>query len=95
MNLDILKILAHKGPLKLTHLMYKTNLNCNILKKNVAFLIKQGLVEKRTLAPERIVYSIAQKGLTLLKGWKEVKELIPAVENDMEEQLLFKKVSFY
>jgi len=41
-NLDILKILAQKGPLKLTHIMYKVNVNCDVLKKYLEFLIKQG-----------------------------------------------------
>ena len=28
---DILKVLAHWGPLKITNVMYKTNLNCSVL----------------------------------------------------------------
>jgi predicted transcriptional regulator len=87
-NVDILKILAQKGPLKLTHIMYKANLNCDILKKNVEFLIKQGLIQERRLGRAKIVYAITRLGLTLLKGWREVKELLPSVEN--ERQPLFR-----
>ena len=42
MEVDILKILAQKGRLKLTHIMYKTNVNCSVLNTNLEFLIGQG-----------------------------------------------------
>jgi predicted transcriptional regulator len=32
MYVDILSVLAHRGPLKLTHVMYKANVNCSVLK---------------------------------------------------------------
>jgi hypothetical protein len=47
MYVDILKVLAHRGPLKLTHVMYKANVNCSVLKEYLDFLMKQGLVEER------------------------------------------------
>lgn len=91
MEVDILKILAQKGPLKLTHLMYKTNVNCDVLSKNLVFLIKQGLIEVRNVGRRgRLVYSISGLGLTLLKSWKELKQLLPAVENENEVQPLFR-----
>jgi predicted transcriptional regulator len=78
MAIDILKILAQKGPLKLTHIMYKTNVNCDVLNKNLGFLMKHGLIEVRNLGRRRHVYAITALGLTLLKSWKEVKQLLPA-----------------
>jgi len=33
MYIDILKVLAHRGPLKLTHIMYKANVNFRELKQ--------------------------------------------------------------
>jgi predicted transcriptional regulator len=89
-NLDILKILAIKGPLKLTHIMYKANVNCDVLKKNIEFLIKQDLITKRTVGRERIVYSVTPQGLSLLRGWKEVKDWLPALENKDEPLPLFR-----
>jgi predicted transcriptional regulator len=89
-NIDILKILALKGPLKLTHIMYKANLNCDVLKKNLEFLIKQDLIKKRIVEAENTVYSIMPRGLTLLNGWKEVKDLLPTIENENAPQLLFR-----
>ena len=89
-NIDILKTLAQNGPLKLTHIMYKANLNCDVLKKNTEFLIKQDLIKKRIVGAENTVYSITSKGLTLLNGWKEVKEWLPTLENENEPQPLFR-----
>lgn len=40
MYMDILNVLAHCDPLKLTHIMYKANVNCNILKEYLDFLIR-------------------------------------------------------
>jgi len=37
MYIDILKVLAHRGPLKLTHIMYKANVNCSVLKEYLDF----------------------------------------------------------
>ena len=93
-NLDILKILAQKGPLKLTHVMYKVNVNCDVLKKYLEFLIKQGLIEERLVGGERIVYLITRQGLTLSKGWKELKQLLPMDENETEGRPLFRNSVF-
>ena len=46
MYVDILNVLAQRGPLKLTHVMYKANVNCGVLKEHLEFLIKQGLVDR-------------------------------------------------
>ena len=89
-EIDILKMLAQKGPLKVTHLMYKTNVNCDVLSKNLVSLIKQGLIQKRLVGKGSNVYSITGLGLTLLKSWKELKQLLPAVENENEVHPLFR-----
>jgi predicted transcriptional regulator len=89
MSVDILKILAQKGPLKLTHIMYKTNVNCDVLNKNLAFLMKQGLIEVRNVGRSRHVYAITALGLTLLKSWREVKHLLPAIVGKKDVLPLF------
>ena len=43
MYVEILRVLGQRGPLKLTHIMYKANFNCVILKEYLDFLIRQGL----------------------------------------------------
>ncbi len=46
MHVDILKVIANKGPLQMPIIMYEANLNCNVLKENLGFLIKQGLIAR-------------------------------------------------
>jgi len=80
MYIDILKVLAHRGPLKLTHIMYKANVNCSVLKQYLDFLIKQDLVEERTAGKRRVVYAITQRGITVLKHFRELKQVLPIIE---------------
>ena len=80
MYVDILTVLAHRGPLKLTHVMYKANVNCSVLKEYLDFLIKQGLVEERTVGKARVVFAVTQRGITVLKYFKELKQVLPIVE---------------
>ena len=51
--IDILKVLAQNGPLKLTHIMYKANVNCSVLKQNLDFLTKQSLIEEQITRKKR------------------------------------------
>ena len=81
MYLDILKTLAQKGSLKLTHIMYKSNVNCCVLKEYLEFLTQQKLVEEKTLTKERTVYEITEKGLTVLKYFRELQIMLPMVED--------------
>ncbi len=81
-HLDILKTLAQKGPLKLTHIMYKANVNCSVLKEYLDFLTLQKLVEEKALRKERIVYEITEKGLTVLKYFRELQIMLPVLEED-------------
>lgn len=80
MYIDILTVLAQRGPLKVTHIMYKANVNCVVLKEYLDFLLKQGLVEERTLKKQRTVYAVTQRGITVLKYFKELKQVLPIVE---------------
>jgi predicted transcriptional regulator len=80
MYVDILKVLVHWGPLKLTHIMYKVNVNCSVLNEYLGSLIKQRLVEAKILFRERKVYAITQRGVTVLKYFKELRGGLPIVE---------------
>ncbi|MEM2507680.1 MAG: winged helix-turn-helix domain-containing protein [Nitrososphaeria archaeon] len=80
MYIDILKVLAQHGPLKLTHIMYKANVNCSVLKDYLNFLMKQNLVEERTIGKSRVVYVITQRGITVLRYFRELKQALPIVE---------------
>ena len=80
MYIDILRVLAQKGPLKLTHIMYKANVNCSVLKQYLNFLIKQELVEEQTVGKKRIVYAITDIARTVLKYFRELRAVLPIVE---------------
>ena len=80
MYVDILKVLAQNGPLKLTHIMYKANVNCSVLKEYLDFLIQQELVEEKVVGKKRIVYAVSEKGLNVLKYFRELKIMLPVVE---------------
>jgi predicted transcriptional regulator len=60
--------------------MYKSNLNCSVLKGYLDFLIKQGLIEERIIGKSRIVYAITQQGKTVLKAFAELKQALPIIE---------------
>jgi predicted transcriptional regulator len=77
MQIDILRTLAQKGPLKLTHIMYKSNVNCCVLKEYLDFLTNHELVEEKTIKKEKIVYAITEKGLTVLKYFRELQIMLP------------------
>jgi len=76
---DILELLVHEGPLMLRHVMHNVDVNCSMMKRCLDFLTKQGLVEGQINRKERKVYGITQLGVTVLKQFRELKEMIPIV----------------
>ena len=80
MYIAILNVLANKGPMKMTHIMYKANLNCNVLRENLDFLIKQKLIEEKIIAKERTVFVVTQQGINVLKYFKELTKALPIIE---------------
>jgi len=84
-HLDVLRTLAQKGPLKLTHIMYKSNVNCCVLKEYLDFLIQNDLVEEKIIKKERIVYKVTEKGLSVLKYFRELQIMLPIDEENKEK----------
>ena len=78
--MEILEVLDHLGPLKLTHVMYSANVNCSMLREYLDFLTKQGLVDVKIIGKGRKVYAITHLGVTVLKQFREIKEVLPLVE---------------
>jgi predicted transcriptional regulator len=74
---DILSVMAHKEPLKLTHIMYGANVNFRILNEYLDFLIKQGLVEKRNIENGHVVFRVTQHGIDVLKYFRELTMVLP------------------
>jgi predicted transcriptional regulator len=86
MHIDILKALARHGPLKLTHIMYKANVNCSVLKQHLEFLMQQNLIEVQTIQKRRkvvyVVYAITEKGRTVLRHFLELQKILPVIEGN-------------
>jgi predicted transcriptional regulator len=80
--LVILETLTRFGPLKVTHVMQKANLNSIVLKNYFIFLIKQGAVEGRHVGANKIVYMITERGLYLTKCFIELNHVIPTRKNN-------------
>jgi predicted transcriptional regulator len=59
--------------------MHNANVNCNLLRECLDFLSKQGLVEVNIIGKERKFYAITQLGVTVLKQFRELKEVLPIV----------------
>ena len=87
--IDILNVLATKGHLKLTHIMYKSNVNCKVLKEQLEFLVKNRFVEERTLRNERTVYGITPKGTQILRVFGEIKLVFPEEEEKRTNPFLY------
>lgn len=88
-HLDILRALTQNGPLKLTHLMLKSRLNCKVLNTSLDYLINQGLVEKRTIIQRRkkitAVWAITNHGATILKYYQELTQALPLMEKAIQK----------
>jgi predicted transcriptional regulator len=91
LHVAILNVLANKGPLKLTHIMYKANVNCSVLNEYLDFLIKQGLVEKRIIKEERIVFSVTQRGRTVLNYFRELTQVLPIIEETQKQSAYLRR----
>ena len=75
-NIDILKALARHGPLKVTHITYKANVNSSLLKQYLIFQVQHNLVEEQTLHKKGTkaiaVYAITERGRVVLKCFRKV-----------------------
>ena len=83
MYTDILKVLAQRGPLQLNHIVVQADVNCNVLKGSLDFLIKQGLIEERVLGKSSVVYANTDRGTNVIKFFKELNQPIP-IKDDGE-----------
>lgn len=72
-HIEVLKVLVQNGPLKLEQIMCNFTIDCSDLKENLDFLVKQGLVEKRTKGKTQVVFAISQRGVSVLSYFGELK----------------------
>jgi predicted transcriptional regulator len=92
MHVDVLKVLARHGPLKLTHVMYKANVNCSVLKQFLDFLIQHKLVEEQTLHKKRYqtrdAYAITERGVTVLNHFRGLNTALQMIEETKKSPVL-------
>jgi predicted transcriptional regulator len=89
---DILKVLADQGPLKLTAIMYGANVNGNVLKEYLDFLLRQGLVDKQNVRKQQI-FTVTQRGISILNYFKKMSIDLPIVEEPQTVLKYFKELS--
>ncbi len=77
-SLAILEVV--RTPKILTHIMYKTNVNCNVLKPLIEDLMKKGLITTVELRKgiSRKHYVISQNGIDVLYAVRKASELLQA-----------------
>lgn len=80
MYVDILKVLADNVLLKQSNIMSQANLNSNILRERMSFLIKCQLVEEQTIKKRKTVFAITQKGINVLRYFRELEQMSPIIE---------------
>lgn len=74
---EIISLLVQQGPLIQTQIAQKTNLNFDMTRHDLRFLAKQSLVEKRTIGKDRTVFAVTQRGINVLKYFKEPQHTMP------------------
>jgi len=65
-SIEILCSLASNGPMKLSQLMTKVELNKNRLRQHLSLLKKRNLVERQNLGENKIFYVVTERGLQVL-----------------------------
>ena len=66
-SIEILYSLASNGPMKLTQLMTKVELNKTLLSQHLRLLKKRNLVERQNMGDNKIFYIVSERGLQVLK----------------------------
>ncbi len=96
--LNILEALVER-PRKIDQIASKTHVEPHVLKRNLRFLISNGVVEKRRFGNKPIVYAVTERGLTVfktlraLKYLEKLKDSLPVVEEAREIMAVLSKRS--
>jgi DNA-binding IclR family transcriptional regulator len=87
--LNILEVLVRR-PQKLDSIASRVNMERSTLKRNLDFLVSNGVVEKRKQSDKRVVYAINERGLSVfktlrtLKYLEKLKKTLPILEEARE-----------
>jgi predicted transcriptional regulator len=93
-DVAILQVLsASSHPLIMTHLMYRTNVNCRVLKGKLIALKEKGLISSQKAICshghlknrnyEHNIFGLTSKGLGVLRSYLTVYEALGKVEEEL------------
>jgi len=94
--LNILEILVEQ-PQKTDQIANKTHLQRQVLKRQLNFLVSNGVVQKRASGGKQPVYAITERGLAVfktlraMKYFERLKETLPIVEEAREITAILSK----
>ena len=88
MDIAVLQALSGSKLLKLTHIMYKANVNAKVLKTKLIVLEAKGLIKSHKLHKEhlthsgkdRMFYAVTSQGLGVLQSYRSVYNVLGCVE---------------
>jgi predicted transcriptional regulator len=78
--LDTLSALSLGLWMKPTLIMYRVNEYYGFLMRDLDFLVKSDLIEKRVIGGHRATYRITQRGLSALSSYREIQRVFLATE---------------
>ena len=84
MYIDVLKIVAQSGSLNLSNFARESNISSSGLKKHLDFLLAQGMLEKQKVGKQKTTYSIAEKGIKVLRYFNELKQELQIIKQAEE-----------
>lgn len=87
MYISTIEALVYYGPMRITRITYKVNINCDPLRAILKDLIQNTLVEERKLEKTKVIYAATPKARTILSYFNELKEMLPIPENN--DQMTF------
>ena len=77
MYMEVLDALVFYGPMRLTHITYKANLNCSLLKPILRDLVKNKLVEERIMKNNVVKYAATNAARTTIFRFREITHILP------------------
>jgi predicted transcriptional regulator len=60
----------------------KPRLNFNVLIQYLDFLVKQGLIEERTVKRNNVVCACTARRIEVLKSFRELNQALPIIEGE-------------
>lgn len=69
---DVLAVLREHGNVKITHLIYKSNLSYIIIKEYIKELTEKGMIKYNEQDDKRF-YTITPKGMQFLREFEKIK----------------------